>query len=66
MRGDDEVFIAGLVELARRDVRGVLTEICALGEPGSWVVTYEGLAAPGRRLAVSAAVVAGHEREHPA
>lgn len=59
--GDEATFMHGLLALARRDVQKVLDEIRALDEPGSRTVTYEELAALGRRLAAAAALVAGEE-----
>lgn len=64
-RGDDEAFEAALVELAKRDVLETLDALLRAadsGPPGSLrATTYEELAALGRRLAASAALVAGHE-----
>ena len=64
-RGDDEAFEAALVELARRDVLetlDALLQAADTGTPGSLRATsYAELAALGRRLAASAALVAGEE-----
>lgn len=62
-RGDDEAFMAGLIELARKDVQDVLDalQVVGTGTASERVMTYEKLAALGRRLAAAAALVAGEE-----
>lgn len=60
-RGDDAVFMAGLVEIARRDVQEALDALCGAAEIGRRALAYEELTALGRRLATAAALVAGEE-----
>jgi hypothetical protein len=57
--GDEDAFMAALVELARRDVQDALDEI-RTADTGT---SYEELAALGRRLASAAGLVAAESEQ---
>lgn len=63
--GDDQKFMEGLTDLARRDVRETLERLHSMPvpDPGSSPEGWATIAEYGRKLGVAAAVVADYERE---